>query len=133
MPIVSDQLRETNRAVVRKMFARSGTGPGRLKEIMTDDVRILEPSFLPYGRLYEGHADLPVLAAAVTEYLDPETCELINLVAEGEVVVALLKLKDRKTNEYATAAEVFEFRDGKITDVTVFFNQAQSLAVPAGR
>jgi hypothetical protein len=83
-----------------------------------------EPRSLPFGGTYVGLADFRRFYDRVREYYDFETWQLIDVVAEGDIVFSTsqVQVAGRDTTMYI--AERFRFSGTTLVEVRVFICDA---------
>ena len=63
-------LTEQNRAIVEAMFAAANKGDiAGVFSLLSDDVTIIEPLFMPFGKEYHGKDEFLGLAQVLPKYL----------------------------------------------------------------
>ena len=92
------------------------------------DIVIVEPSFLPYGGRYEGLTTFQALLPKLGQYLDVSSVKLESVVADGDIVVGFVRLKATKDGSDVRIAERTVVRNGKITEIKVFFFELGAVA-----
>ena len=64
-------LTEQNRAIVEAMFAAANNGDVEgVFSYLSDDVTVIEPLFMPFGKAYHGKDEFMGLAQVLPNYLD---------------------------------------------------------------
>jgi hypothetical protein len=126
---MADEQGETSKQIVLDMYAAgmSGDVEGMLTR-MADDVFVLhEPSFLPYGGAYRGHAGMLEAFTQIGTLLDVAAIQIDRVVAEGERVFVVLRTTLTGSGEAVLLAEENLVRDGQIVEMRVYFHEARSL------
>jgi ketosteroid isomerase-like protein len=121
-------LTERNRAVVEAMFAAANKGDieGVLSRL-SDDVAVIEPLFLPFGKAYHGKDEFLVLAQVLPNYLDISLITVHYTIADGDRVAACVGITDIATGEPTRFIEQFTVKDGKIVENRLFYHDAGTL------
>jgi hypothetical protein len=88
---------------------------------MHAEVRIHEPSYLPYGGLYVGAARFLELFGEAAKVLDLANIELISATADDGRTVLLMTVPLLSTGEVMYITEHWSVEDGLVTDVRVFW------------
>jgi ketosteroid isomerase-like protein len=121
-------LTEQNRAVVEAMFAAANSGDiDGVFSYLSDDVTIIEPMFMPFGKTYHGKDEFLGLAQVLPNYLDVSSITVHYTIADGDRVAACVGITDVATGELTHFIEQFTIKDGKIVENRVFYNNAGSL------
>jgi ketosteroid isomerase-like protein len=119
---------EQNRAVVEAMFAAANDGDFEgVFSLLSDDVRVIEPLFMPFGKTYYGKDEFIGLAQVLPNYLDVSSITVHHTIADGDRVAACVGIKDVATGELTQFIEQFTLKDGKIVENRVFYHDAGSL------
>ena len=119
---------EASRELVQTMYDAAIHGETeRFLACLADDLVVIEPSFLPYGGVHHGIDGFLALFAEVGEYLDLGALQLSGLVADGEEVVAFLRVRSVKDRSEVQIAERSIVRDGKIVEMKVMFHELGGL------
>jgi ketosteroid isomerase-like protein len=121
-------LTEQNRAVVEGMFAAANKGDfeGVLSHL-SDDIEVIEPLFLPFGKTYRGREGFLALAQVLPNYLDVSSITLHYTIADGDRVAACVGITDVRTGELTRFIEQFTVKDGKIVENRLFYHDAASM------
>jgi ketosteroid isomerase-like protein len=90
-------------------------------EALHPDIVVHEPDHLPFGGTYTGVEALAGVSAEVAKVLDLGTMELINLTADGERVIPLMKFKLVGSGQAMYLMEQWRVEDGKIRELRVFW------------
>lgn len=124
---------ETSRAAVEKMYAAGTAGDieGMLG-LLAEDLVVHEPPFLPYGGDHHGHDGFLELFATINKYLDMTQVKVDRLIADGPWVSAVMRIPDRATGKDVVLSDELHVDDGTITELRIYFHDAQSL-VPSNR
>jgi ketosteroid isomerase-like protein len=93
----------------------------RFWESLHPDVVVHEPDHLPFGGTYTGVETLKVLSGEVAKVLDVASAELVNLTADDERVIPLLKFKLIGSGRDMYVMEQWRLEDGKIRELRVFW------------
>lgn len=121
-------LTEQNRAIVEAMFAAANRSDiDGVFSYLSDDVTIIEPLFMPFGKTYHGKDEFLGLAQVLPNYLDVSSITVYYTIADGDRVAACVGITDVATGELTRFIEQFTLRDGKIVENRVFYNDAGTL------
>jgi ketosteroid isomerase-like protein len=121
-------LTEQNRAVVEAMFAAANRGDvDGVFSYLSDDVAVIEPVFMPFGKAYHGKDEFFGLAQVLPNYLDVSSITVYYTIADGDRVAACVGIKDVATGELTQFIEQFTIKDGKIVENRVFYHNAGTL------
>ena len=121
-------LTEQNRAVVEAMFAAANRGDVEgVFSYLSEDVAVIEPVFLPFGKAYHGKDEFLGLAQILPNYLDVSKITVHYTIADGDRVAACVGITDVATGELTHFIEQFTLRDGKIVENRVFYHNVGSL------
>jgi uncharacterized protein len=125
----TDQSRtETTRQVVQTLINAAKSGDDELLlSCYDDDIVVYEPSFLPYGGVYQGIEEFKGLWVQLVKYTDPSTIDMGPMIVDGERAVCQWTVKTRDPESECNMCEIYEVRNGKITEIRIFFNEAGSL------
>lgn len=117
---------KANKETIRRIYAALETGDrGVFGESVHPDYVWRFPGHSDWSRRFEGQENIrrDLLAPLFNLFADTYTARAINLIAEGDQVVAevrgsvLTKAGQRYDNEYCF---IFRFRDGKIAEVVEY-------------
>jgi hypothetical protein len=122
---------ETNRKIVAEMYDAlvRGDVEACLSHV-ADDLVLREPAFLPYGDVYHGKDGMAGAVGKISKYLDITKVEIRYLVADGNRVFGVVAVPDARTGENVLLAEESVIQNGKVSEMTIFFHEARSLADP---
>jgi len=121
-------LTEQNRAIVEGMFAAANSGDiDGVFSYLSEDVTIIEPLFMPFGKTYHGKDEFLGLAQILPNYLDVSKITVHYTIADGDRVAACVGITDVATGELTHFIEQFTIKNGKIVENRVFYNNAGSL------
>ncbi|WP_329319951.1 nuclear transport factor 2 family protein [Streptomyces sp. NBC_01262] len=121
-------LTEQNRAIVEAMFEAGKKGDVEgVVSYLSDDVKIIEPLFLPFGKVYQGKDGFFGLAQILPDYLDLSSITVHYTIADGDRVAACVGIPDATTGELTHFIEQFTIKDGKIVENRLFYNDAGTL------
>jgi ketosteroid isomerase-like protein len=121
-------LTEQNRAVVEAMFEAANNGDvDRVVSYLSDDVTVIEPRFLPFGKAYHGKNEFFGLAQVLPNYLDLSSITVHYTIADGDRVAACVGIPDVTTGELTHFIEQFTVKDGKIVENRLFYHDAGTL------
>lgn len=124
---------DASRKAVEKMYAAGISGDIEgMMTLLAEDVVVHEPPFLPYGGDHHGHAGFTELFASINEYLDMAQVKVDRIIADGPWVIAVMRIPDRVTGKDVILSDELLVHDGTITELRIYFHDAQSL-VPADR
>lgn len=121
-------LTEKNRAIVLELYAAAASGqPERIMGLLTDDIVVDEPSYLPYGKVYNGIEEFAGLFGMIGDYLDLSDIRVNYTIADGDRVAACVSVRDVTSGEYTTFIEQSTVRDGKIAEIRLFYYDPQTM------
>jgi hypothetical protein len=120
----TDQTRQVVEAFYQAAIRRDRQS---VLDSLADDVVFHEPSFLPYGGSYRGRDGFIDMASKIAEVLDTSKITLVQLAVDGDVAFAVMELRDRRSGDDVLFVERSRIRNGKISEVTLFFHEARSL------
>jgi hypothetical protein len=83
-----------------------------------------EPLLLPFGGTYVGLADFQRFYGKVREYYDFETWQLIDVVADGDIVFSTSQVREAGRDKTMYIAERFRFSGTTLVEVRVFICDA---------
>jgi uncharacterized protein len=111
-----------SKLVVRKMYdaAIAGEVAGVLA-LLDENAVCHESPALPYGRDYHGAAGIQELFGPLGRYLAVENIVIDSLIADGDQVVAIIRLPVRSSGIEVRAAEHHRVRDGKVVEQWIYF------------
>ncbi|MEU9153219.1 nuclear transport factor 2 family protein [Streptomyces sp. NPDC048417] len=119
---------EQNRAVVEAMFAAANNGDVEgVFSYLSEDVAVIEPVFLPFGKAYHGKDEFLGLAQVLPNYLDVSKITVHYTIADGDRVAACVGITDVATGELTHFIEQFTLKEGKIIENRVFYHNVGSL------
>jgi hypothetical protein len=119
---------ESSRAVMVRMYESAGKGDYQdVLSLLSDDLVVHEPPFLPYGAVYHGLDGMRDLIGKVNQVLDVSKISVDRMVAEGERVIGIIRMPDHKTGESIVLAEESVIRNGKVVEIFVYFHETQTL------
>ncbi|WP_329159058.1 nuclear transport factor 2 family protein [Streptomyces sp. NBC_01717] len=121
-------LTEQNRAIVEAMFQAANNGDVEgVVCYLSEDVAVIEPVFLPFGKAYHGKDEFFGLAQVMQNYLDVSSITVHYTIADGDRVAACIGIPDVTTGELTHFIEQFTIKDGKIVENRLFYNNAGTL------
>ena len=121
-------LTEQNRAVVLGMFeAANRSDIDGVFSFLSDDVEVIEPLFMPFGKTYHGKEGFLELAQYLPNYLNIAEITVHYTIADGDRVAACVGIADITTGELTRFIEQFTVKDGKIIENRIFYNDAGTL------
>jgi len=124
----TESLTEKNRAIVAELYDCIAAGtPEKIATLMAEDVVILEPDYLPYGKTYRGLGEFSELFGAIGQFLDLSEIRVHYLIADGDRVAAALGIRDAESGEWCDMLEQSTLRDGKIVEMKLFYHDAQTM------
>jgi ketosteroid isomerase-like protein len=108
----------------------SGNVKGFL-EALDPEIEVREPDALPYGGVYRGIDELLGMFAKAAPVLGSSRMVVAELIAEGDSVVALLRIPLRDGSGEALISEHWRLRDGKAVELQVFWFDTGLVAATA--
>jgi ketosteroid isomerase-like protein len=121
-------LTETNRALMERMY--DAAVAGEFEEVLAcldPELVVNEPHFLPYGGTYRGIEAFAGMIPKVVELMDLAKMTVDRFIAQEDHVIGIIRMPDRRTGEDVLLAEESIIRDGRVVEINVFYNNAQSL------
>ncbi|ADB49115.1 nuclear transport factor 2 family protein [Conexibacter woesei] len=119
---------EQSRAIVEAMFAAANNGDVEgVLSFLADDVTVIEPLFMPFGKTYHGKDEFLGLAQVLPKYLDVSSITVHHTIADGDRVAACVGITDVAAGKLTQFIEQFTIKDGKIVENRVFYHDAGSL------
>jgi ketosteroid isomerase-like protein len=117
-PATTDATRE----LVTRMYAAAAAGDmAVLQEVLSPDLTVEEPSFLPYGGRHQGLAEFAALFAKASEVIDLGALELDGLTVEGDVAYGRVSVPLVDGSGQAAILEEWRVRDGRVVAARVFW------------
>src|SRR5581483_5849993 len=87
-----------SREVITAVYDAGASGDVQtLLSLMADDLVVEEPWFLPYGGTYETPQGLAELFGKIGAVLDVARMRIDYLVCDGEHVIGIIRIPDRRT------------------------------------
>ena len=118
----------TNQALMEGMYNAAIAGDFEAVLACLDPSLVVnEPGFLPYGGVYEGIAAFAGMIPQVAELMDLTQMKIDRFIAQGDRVIGIIRMPDRRTGENVLLAEESVIRDGKVVEINVYYNDAQTL------
>lgn len=113
---------EMSRHIVQTIYKAMASGDvNAVLELIDENIVCYESPSLPYGKAYRGHSELMALFEPVTKYLAIEQLKVDHLIADGENVVAVIRLPIRSSGIEAIVSEHHLVRNGKVVEQRIFF------------
>ena len=115
---------EQTRTIVEQLYAAGAAGDveGVLSSL-AEDVVVNEPSYLPWGGTYTGHEQFIGLFGTLMQKLDLTKLKIKYTVADNDKCFVTFHAPDISSGKDVYIAEQSTVRDGKITEMTVFYNE----------
>src|SRR5690242_17298232 len=99
-------LTEKNRAIVEELYGCIAAGtPEKIPTLMAEDVVVIEPTYLPYGKTFRGLAEFGELFGMIGQFLDLSEIRVNYLIADGDRVAAALGIRDAESGEWCDFIE----------------------------
>lgn len=116
-----------SRKLVEDMYAAGAAGDvdGFFARV-SSHVVVKEPVFLPYGGTYRGLDAFKGLVGKVAAVLDLRTLTVESLIADGDHVVALVRV-NTTAGEQVRLAELSIVRDGTVAEMEIFMHNPGDL------
>jgi ketosteroid isomerase-like protein len=89
--------------------------------VFDDGVVVSEPACLPYGGTFTGLDEVKAMLMKAGPVLDSGKMVVEEIVADGDHVVAMLRIPLRDGSADAVIAEYWVFRDGKAVELRVLW------------
>lgn len=86
------------------------------------DIRVIEPSYLPYGGTYIGREGFAELGKGIRKVLDMRSIEVVSATGDEERTVLLMTAKLRYRDEQRFLTEHWVVEDGLIAEIRVFWS-----------
>lgn len=119
---------DTTREIMVRMYDSAGKGDYEdVLSLLSEDLVVHEPPFLPYGAVYHGLDGMRDLIGKVNQVLDVSKIHVDRMVAEGDRAIGIIRMPDHKTGEPIVLAEESVVRDGKVVEIFVYFHETQTL------
>ena len=117
------------RSIIEKLYRCGKDGDLRgVLALLDEKVRVIEPSFLPYGGTYEGHDSFLKLFALIQEkYFDDSKLTIDYIAVEGPHALVMARAPGWKGEEVVLAEEVL-VRNGRIVEIKIYMHQAPTIA-----
>jgi len=113
---------EMSRHIVQTIYNAMASGDvGTVLELIDENIVCYESPSLPYGKVYRGHNELKALFEPVNTYLAIEKIKIDYLIADGERVVAVIRLPVRSSGTEMIVSEHHLVRNGKVVEQRIFF------------
>lgn len=110
-----------NKQIVRGAYDAMASGDvGAFMGALDADVEVREPPSLPHGGTYRGLGGLEELFSKAMPILEPGKLDVIQLTADEDRVIALLRL-GLKGGSDALVSEHWRLRNGKVVEVRAFW------------
>jgi ketosteroid isomerase-like protein len=116
---------DPNAEIVRKLYERiNGDDPESIYELLSEDFRaVVPPSLSAEPDVYDGHAGVRRYLDGFQGHLDDVRFELIELVPEGDQVIADMVVKGRGSASgipvEQRSAVIHSFAEGKVARMDV--------------
>jgi ketosteroid isomerase-like protein len=112
---------DESREIVRQMYDATIKGDvAAVLALLDDNVVCHESPVLPYGRDYHGAAGIQELFEPLSSYLAVEKITIDSLIADGDHVVAMVRLPVRSSGVELRVAEHHRVRDGKVVEQWIY-------------
>lgn len=122
-----DTLTEQNRELIQNMYAAAGRGDFEyLLNCLHEDVVVTEPSFLPYGGVYNGREAFVNLLGDITKNMNLSTTNVDDVLADGENVVVFFHVNSANSDNAADQIRIAErltVKDQKVVKVHIYFHE----------
>jgi ketosteroid isomerase-like protein len=125
----SGDLEKRNIELVRKLYSLAGRGKwAEAEQYLADDFVIVEADTLPFKGTYSGKGALRELFAIVVATAGIQGVKEEQMTAGGDRVVALRELLLQGSPPgRCRLAEVFQIRDGKVTEILPFYFDSSAI------
>ncbi|MBA3741455.1 nuclear transport factor 2 family protein [Sporichthya sp.] len=119
---------EASRALLVSMYDAVGQGDfATVLGLLAEDILVTEPSFLPYGGTYKGREAFQAFAGDAMQHLDVAKMVVERIIADGDRVIAILRVRALGTGEDVVLAEESLVREGQIAEIRVYCHDSQGL------
>jgi len=113
------------RTLVTQMYTAATAGDmAALGEILSPDLVVREPDFLPYGGTHRGLAEFAALFAEVSKVIDLAALEFDGLTVEGDLAYARVRVPLVAGGGEAEILEEWRVHDGRVAAARVFWLNA---------
>ena len=111
-----------NKEIIKRAYEAMAQGDVRTFLAALDpQIEVREPEGLPHGGTYRGLDELKGMFAKAAPLLDSSRLAIEELTADGDRVVALLRIPLRSGDGDAVISEHWRLRDGKAVSLQVFW------------
>lgn len=122
----------SNIEIVQAIFAAAAAEDwDTIKSLVHDDIQVFEADSLPYAGVFRGPEEFIALIQQVAHTWDDTHHEIHHVVASGDHVINLATMAGRAKTTGRTfsvpMAEVWRFRDGKVSEVHPFYFDTKAL------
>ena len=122
------ELTEKNRKIVEGMYEAATKGNFQaVLDCMDKDVVVYEPSYLPYGGVFNGIDGFQKLFASIAQFADVGKVKVNYSVADGDRVIGYLSIPDKKTGKDLLLLEQSTLKNGKVVEMRVCYFDAGSM------
>ena len=116
-------LTEKNRLFISGMYAcLQSQDIEKLLSMIDPNVTIHEPPFLSYGGAYHGINGFKELFPQILSYLNVFTVKVDSVLADGENVIAEVRVDTSDAESEVVLVEKFVIRNEKIVEIKLFFS-----------
>jgi ketosteroid isomerase-like protein len=113
---------EDNKQIIKAAYEAMAAGDVRgFLSALDAEIVVREPDTLPYGGTYTGIEELMKMFPKAAPVLDSSRLEIVELTAEADRVVALLRIPLRSGDGDALISEHWQLRDGKAVALQVLW------------
>lgn len=121
-------LTEASRQIAQTMYSSALAGDqAAFVGCLDESLVVSEPAFLPYGGKHFGIAGFVALFADVGKIMDVTSIVVDSLAADGEVVIAFIRVKATADGSEVKLAERLVVKNGKIVTIDIYFHELASL------
>jgi hypothetical protein len=121
--VVTASSSEQNRAFIADMLG-SKKRLEDYRDRVDPNILMHEPKSLPFGGTYRGLVDFKRFYAKVRDYYDFNTWELIDVIAQGDIVFSTSRVRVAGQPVTMHIAERFRFSGETLVEVRVFISEA---------
>jgi uncharacterized protein len=119
------------RDVVTRMYAAIARADfEQALSYFSESLVVNEPAFLPYGGVYRGIDGLRAAFDKIRLFLDVTNLSVERLIADGDRVIAIVSIPEHGSGRRILLAEESLCCDGEISEIRVYFHEAQGLLLP---
>jgi ketosteroid isomerase-like protein len=117
-----------NTEIVEAAYAAIGRGDMQgFVAALDEQIELSEPACLPYGGVARGLREVLSMLGRAAPYLDSSKMAVERVFGSGDQVAAVLRIPLRDGSGEAEIAEHWRLRDGKATELRVYWSDPSIL------